>query len=95
MTRSTTVSAVLEDLHLCLHSFLFADRFSGGPDDPRICAIRVRAITAQYAISKRTAIGGFVEFAKGVATGQAPDVSKLRYIDEGELQKWRESGSQA
>ena len=62
-------------------------KHDGGPDDPRICAIKVKAATAQYAISSRTAIGGFVEFAKGVATGEAPSVNKLRYIDEAELQK--------
>lgn len=60
-------------------------KHDGGPDDPRICAIKVKAITAQYAVSSRTAIGGFVEFAKGVATGEAPSVNKLRYIDDAEL----------
>ncbi|KAI9727299.1 MAG: hypothetical protein M1828_006918 [Chrysothrix sp. TS-e1954] len=64
-------------------------KHDGGPDDPRICAIKVKASTAQYAISSRTAIGGFVEFAKGVATGEAPSVNKLRYIDADELEKWR------
>lgn len=62
-------------------------KHDGGPDDPRICAIKVTALTAQYATAKRTAIGGFVEFAKGVVTGESPDVNKLRYIDEEELSK--------
>jgi len=44
-------------------------------------------LTAQYAVSKRTAVGGFVEFAKGVATGSTPDVNKLRYLDEKELEQ--------
>jgi general stress protein 26 len=51
--------------------------------------IRVRASTAQYAVSKRTQIGGFIELAKGVATGQSPDVNKLRHLDESEIQQWK------
>ncbi|KAI9710552.1 MAG: hypothetical protein M1820_002688 [Bogoriella megaspora] len=61
----------------------------GGPNDPRILVIKIEAKTAQYAISRRTAIGGFVEFAKGVATGEAPSVNKLRYLNEADLQEWR------
>lgn len=67
-------------------------KHDGGPDDPRICAIKVKAITAQYAIARRAAVGGFVEFAKGVATGSSPQVNKLRRIEEDELKKWREVG---
>lgn len=62
-------------------------KHDGGPDDPRICAIRVKAITAQYAISKKTPVGGFIEFAKGVATGEAPNVNKLRYLGEEEIEQ--------
>jgi len=62
-------------------------KHDGGPDDPRVCVIKVKALTAQYAVSKRTAVGGFVEFAKGVATGSTPDVNKLRYLDEKELEQ--------
>jgi len=64
-------------------------KHDGGPEDPRVCLIRVKALTAQYAVSKRTAVGGFVEFAKGVATGETPSVNKLRYLDDKELQQWR------
>ncbi|CAN9392077.1 unnamed protein product [Alternaria alternata] len=42
-------------------------KHDGGPEDPRIGIIRVKASTAQYAVSKRTQIGGFVELAKGIA----------------------------
>ena len=65
-------------------------KHDGGPDDPRVCVIKVNAKTAQYAVSKRTAVGGFMEFAKGVATGDTPDVNKLRYLDENEISqcKW-------
>jgi len=61
----------------------------GGPEDPRIIVIRVKAVTAQYAISNRTAVGGLLELAKGMATGEAPSVNKLRYLDEAELAQWR------
>jgi len=64
----------------------------GGPDDPRICIIRVKTVTAQYAISKRTMIGGLVEVAKGVATGESPSVNKLRHLDEAEVAQWRSAG---
>jgi len=64
-------------------------KHDGGPEDPRIGLIRVSAKTAQYAVSRKTAIGGLVEFAKGVATGEAPAVNKLRYLDESEIQQWR------
>jgi general stress protein 26 len=64
-------------------------KHDGGPEDPRIGIIRVRASTAQYAVSKRTQIGGFIELAKGVATGQSPDVNKLRHLDESEIQQWK------
>ena len=61
----------------------------GGPEDPRIGIIRVKASTAQYAISKKTQIGGFVELAKGIATGESPSINKLRQISEAEIQQYR------
>ncbi|CAO2654410.1 Nn.00g111430.m01.CDS01 [Neocucurbitaria sp. VM-36] len=64
-------------------------KHDGGPEDPRIGIIRVKASTAQYAVSRRTAVGGFVELAKGIATGEAPSVNKLRHISEAEVQQWK------
>lgn len=64
-------------------------KHDGGPEDPRIGIIRVKAATAQYAVSNRTQIGGFVELAKGVATGQSPNVNKLRQISEAEIKQWK------
>jgi len=64
-------------------------KHDGGPDDPRICVIRVKAITAQYAISKRSVVGAFVELAKGVTSGEAPSVNRLRQLSEEELAQWR------
>lgn len=59
----------------------------GGPEDPRIVVIRVKAVTAQYALSKRTVVGAMIEVAKGTVTGQAPSVNRLRQLDEGEIQQ--------
>jgi len=64
-------------------------KHDGGPEDPRIVLIKVKSVTAQYAVSKRTAVGGLVEFAKSVATGDTASVNKLRQISESELQQWR------
>ena len=61
----------------------------GGPEDPSIGIIRVKVSTAQYAVSKRTQIGGLIELAKSVATGESPNVNKLRYLDEAEIQQYR------
>lgn len=62
-------------------------KHDGGPEDPRIGVIKVNAKTAQYAVSRKTAIGGIVEFAKGVVQGEAPQVNKLRHLDESEIQQ--------
>jgi general stress protein 26 len=64
----------------------------GGPEDPRICVIRVSANTAQYAVSRRTVIGAAVELAKGVLQGEAPSVNKLRTISEEEVKEWKAKG---
>ncbi|KAH9869224.1 hypothetical protein IAQ61_006429 [Plenodomus lingam] len=64
-------------------------KHDGGPEDPRIGIIRVKASTAQYAVSKKTQIGGFVELAKGIATGESPSVNKLRRISESEIRQWK------
>lgn len=62
-------------------------KHDGGPQDPRIGAIKVSAVTAQYAISAKSSVGAAIEVAKGTVTGQAASVNKLRYIDEAELKQ--------
>jgi len=68
-------------------------KHDGGPEDPRICLIKVKAVTIQYATSRKGVIGSAIEFAKGVASGKPPTVNKLRYISEEELQQWRSTAS--
>lgn len=62
-------------------------KHDGGPQDPRIGLIKVTSKTVQYAISRRTAIGGAVEFAKGVVTGETAQVNKLRHIEANEIEQ--------
>jgi general stress protein 26 len=64
-------------------------KHDGGPEDPRIVLIKVKALTAQYSISSKTLIGSAIEVAKGAITGETASVNKLRYLSEGELQQWR------
>ena len=59
----------------------------GGPNDPRIVVIRVKAKTAQYSISKRSVIGAIVELAKGVASGETPEVNRLRQLSVEDLEQ--------
>lgn len=64
----------------------------GGPNDPRIGVIWVKARTATYAISKFTAVGRMTEVAKGMVTGTAANVNHLRELTEPELETckfWR------
>lgn len=64
-------------------------KHDGGPDDPRVILIKVKSSTIQYAVSRGTSIGGYVELAKGIVTGEAPKVNKLRHLSEEELQQAR------
>ncbi|MCJ1425044.1 hypothetical protein MMC29_002932, partial [Sticta canariensis] len=59
----------------------------GGPEDPRIAIIRVKARTATYALAVGTSVGRGIELVKGALTGQAPDVNKLRELNEEELEE--------
>ncbi|EMC95641.1 hypothetical protein BAUCODRAFT_122945 [Baudoinia panamericana UAMH 10762] len=66
-------------------------KHDGGPDDPRVAVIKVQSKTAQYAVSRNTQIGSMIEVAKGIITGEAPQVNKLRHLSEQELQQARSS----
>ncbi len=66
-------------------------KHNGGPDDPRIGIIKVSTNTATYAITRKTAVSRGVEMAKGVVTGKAPEVNKLRELSEQEIETWRSS----
>lgn len=63
----------------------------GSENDPRIGVIKVETKTATYQIARKTMVGRAVEMVRGVVTGEAPAVSKLREISESEISQWRAS----
>lgn len=62
-------------------------KHDGGPEDPRIGVIKVKAVTATYAIAIGSSLGRGFDIAKGAVTGSAPKVNKLRELTEQELQQ--------
>ena len=64
-------------------------KHDGGPEDPRIGMIKVKARTITYATTGQTIVGRGVEVAKGIATGSAPNVNKLRELSEADIEQWR------
>jgi len=64
-------------------------KHDGGPDDPRIGAIRIKSKTITYSFFKRSAVGRTVEIAKGAVTGETPGFNYIREFDEAELNQWR------
>ncbi|MCJ1313827.1 hypothetical protein MMC25_007507 [Agyrium rufum] len=66
-------------------------KHDGGPEDPRIGVIKVTAKQITYAIVNQNPVGRGIEFVKGVATGDAPNIQFLRDITEDELAEWRKT----
>lgn len=62
-------------------------KHDGGPEDPRIGIIKVNAKTATYAVADRSAVARGFEVAKGMVTGEAPNVQKLRELNTDEIQQ--------
>jgi general stress protein 26 len=60
-------------------------KHDGGPDDPRIGIIWVKAVTATYAITNQSFMSRGFEIAKGTVTGEAAKVNKLREVSKEEL----------
>ncbi|KAI0198910.1 pyridoxamine 5'-phosphate oxidase [Astrocystis sublimbata] len=63
----------------------------GSENDPRIGIIRVKMATATYAVTDQTIVGRVAEVAKGVVTGEAANVNKIREISEEEVRERRGS----
>jgi len=63
----------------------------GSAKDPRLGIIKVKTLTATYATSQATAVGRAAEIAKGVVTGNAAKVNKLRELSAAEIERWRTS----
>ncbi|KZF25194.1 putative BLI-3 blue-light-inducible Bli-3 protein [Xylona heveae TC161] len=83
---SETLKAWLGDLGDGVHD--------GGPEDPRIGIIKVKAHTVTYCISRKGIIGSSIEFAKGLVKGDVPVINKIREISVEELQQWRQTSGQ-
>ncbi|KIX99758.1 uncharacterized protein Z520_04394 [Fonsecaea multimorphosa CBS 102226] len=63
----------------------------GSENDPRIGVIKLKALTATYALPKGTMLGRGVEMVKGAVTGEVANVNDLREINEQEMEQWRSS----
>ena len=68
-------------------------KHDGGPDDPRIGVIKVSSKTISYSISRKNILTSTIELAKGIVTGEPPEVNKLRFLSESELQQARSGSS--
>jgi general stress protein 26 len=64
-------------------------KHNGSESDPRIGIIRVKLVTATYAITNKTFVSRVAEIAKGTVTGETASVNKLREISESEVAQWR------
>jgi len=65
----------------------------GGPKDPRIGVIKIKAKTITYAVNHKSLLSRGAEVAKGAITGKAAQVNTLREISPEEIQKWRTANS--
>lgn len=63
----------------------------GGPDDPRLGIICVKAKTATYALHRTNVVSRAMEVAKGTITGDAASVNLLRSVTETEMREWAEA----
>ncbi|KAI1185137.1 pyridoxamine 5'-phosphate oxidase [Nemania serpens] len=66
-------------------------KHDGSENDPRIGVIRVKMVTATYAITDRTILGRLAEVAKGMVTGEQANVNKIREVTEDEVKPLRSS----
>ncbi|KAI0452006.1 pyridoxamine 5'-phosphate oxidase [Xylaria acuta] len=64
-------------------------KHDGSENDPRIGIIRVKMVTATYAITDRTILGRMAEVAKGMMTGEQANVNKICEISEDEVKMRR------
>jgi general stress protein 26 len=66
-------------------------KHDGSENDPRIGVIRVKTVTATYAIVAKNFISRAAEMAQGAVTGKPAAVNNLREISEAEITQWRSS----
>ncbi|KAK6512684.1 hypothetical protein TWF506_008859 [Arthrobotrys conoides] len=80
---SSTLKAWVGDLGDGVHD--------GSVKDPRLGVIKVRTLTATYAIAHAASITRTLEVAKGAVTGKVASVNTLREITLKDIELWRRS----
>ncbi|KAF6795354.1 protein bli-3 [Colletotrichum sojae] len=68
-------------------------KHDGSENDPRIGVIRVKTVSATYAISNSNIIGRVAQVAEGIVTGSPAQVNKLREISSQEVEQYRSTAS--
>jgi len=63
----------------------------GSASDPRLGIIKVRTVTATYALSHGSSVGRSVQVAKGIVTGNVASVNKLRELSAADIERYRTS----
>lgn len=66
-------------------------KHDGSENDPRIGVIRVKTITATYAVVAKNLISRAADIAQGAVTGKPAAVNHLREVTEAEVTQWRSS----
>ncbi|ROW01088.1 hypothetical protein VSDG_02641 [Cytospora chrysosperma] len=66
-------------------------KHDGSENDPRIGVIRVKMLSAVYAIVSKNLFSRAVDVGVGAVTGKPAAVNKLREISEAEVNQWRSS----
>lgn len=64
-------------------------KHDGSENDPRIGVIRVKTVTATYAVVAKNFVSRVAEMAQGAVTGKPAAVNNLREISEAEITQWR------
>lgn len=64
-------------------------KHDGSENDPRIGVIRVKAITATYAVVAKNFVSRAADIAQGAVTGKPAAVNNLREVTEAEITQWR------
>ncbi|KAF3766986.1 hypothetical protein M406DRAFT_101847 [Cryphonectria parasitica EP155] len=66
-------------------------KHDGSENDPRIGVIRVKTLSATYAIVAKNILSRAAEVAQGAVTGKPAAINKLRELSESEVSQWRSS----
>ncbi|KAF7717131.1 Uncharacterized protein PECH_003979 [Penicillium ucsense] len=63
----------------------------GGPTDPRIGVIKLKAKLATHVASKKGILGRAMDTVKGAIKGDVPAINSIRELSSEELAEWRKS----